>query len=89
MIPTYYLLLVEGVAVVARLSRIWVAVVLALTFVLGQASDIVWNQMVMPKSRLRQFDTHGDLKSDLLDYLDYHREKRENAPGNPRGAAKP
>ncbi len=77
LVPTYHLLLVEGVAAVGRLTRVWVAVVLALVFVFGQASDIFWNQLVLPKSRSRPFDTHGDLKNDLLDYLDYQRKTRE------------
>jgi len=85
LVPTYHLLLVEGVAAVARLSRVWVAVVLALVFIFGQASDIFWNQVVLPKSRSRPFDTHGDLKNDLLDYLDSQRKTRENARVDGRG----
>lgn len=89
LVPTYHLLLVEGVAAVGRLTRVWVAIVLALVFVLGQASDIAWNQMVLPKTRFRPFDTHGDLKNDLLDYLDYQREAREKSPVGERGPERP
>ena len=90
LVPTYHLLLVEGVAAVGRLTRVWVAVALALVFVLGQATDIAWNQVVLPKSRIRPFDTHGDLKNDLLDYLDYQRERREkNPPIDGRDVTKP
>lgn len=76
LVPTYHLLLVEGIAALGRLTRVWVTIILALVFIVGQASDIAWNQVVMPKSRTRPFDTHGDLKNDLLDYLDYQRKRR-------------
>jgi hypothetical protein len=79
--PTYHLLLAEGIAAVGRLTHVWATVLLALVFIGGQASDIAWNQIVMPKSRERPFDTHGDLKNDLLDYLDAQRRlKGRRAP---------
>ncbi|WP_165246479.1 hypothetical protein [Paludisphaera soli] len=74
--PTYHLLLAEGMAAAGRLTRPWITLVLALIFLGGQAGDIAWNQVVMPKSRWRPFDTHGDLKDDLLDELDYRRNPR-------------
>jgi len=74
--PTYHLLLAAGIAAVGRASRPWAAILLALVFIGGQAGDIAWNQVVMPKSRWRPFDTHGDLKDDLLDELDHRRNPR-------------
>jgi hypothetical protein len=68
--PTYHLLFCEGLAAVGRLTRPAATILLALVFIGGQASDIAWNQLVMPKNRGRPFDTHGDLKNDMLDYLD-------------------
>ncbi len=73
LVPTYHLLLVEGMAAVGRLTRPTATLVLALVFLGGQAGDIFWNQLVMPRSRSRPFDTHGDLKDDLLDELDFRR----------------
>jgi len=89
LVPTYHLLLVEGVAAIGRLTRVWVAVVLAIVFIFGQASDIFWNQVVLPKSRSRPFDTHGDLKNDLLDYLDYQRKAREKESRKGEAPAEP
>lgn len=80
LVPTYHLLLAEGMAAVGRASRWWATFLLAAVFLGGQAGDIVWNQVVMPKSRWRPFDTHGDLKNDLLDDLDYRRKLQISPP---------
>lgn len=77
LVPTYHLLLVEGMAAVGRRTRPTATLALALVFLGGQAGDILWNQVVMPKNRSRPFDTHGDLKDDLLDELDFRRRPRE------------
>jgi hypothetical protein len=73
LVPTYHLLLVEGIAAVGRSTRPWATLLLAVVFLGGQAGDIFWNQVVMPKTRSRPFDTHGDLKNDLMDELDHRR----------------
>jgi len=83
LVPTYHLLLCEGIAAVGRLTRPAATVVLALVFIGGQASDIAWNQFVMPKNRNRPFDTHGDLKNDMLDDLDFLR-RSVRPPGHGR-----
>ncbi|WP_337177053.1 hypothetical protein [Paludisphaera sp.] len=98
LVPTYHLLLVEGMAAVGRWARPWATLALALVFLGGQAGDIFWNQFVMPKNRSRPFDTHGDLKNDLLDELDYRRKIRPSggdliappppAPPAPEGPAR-
>ncbi|OJW24698.1 MAG: hypothetical protein BGO49_06575 [Planctomycetales bacterium 71-10] len=77
LVPTYHLLLVEGMAAVGRRTRPWATLALAVIFLGGQAGDIAWEQVVMPKNRSRPFDTHGDLKNDLLDELDYRRKLQE------------
>ena len=73
LVPTYHLLLVEGIAFVGRCTRVWAAIALASVFLLGQASDIVWDRAILQRGRLRPFDSHADLKNDLLDYLDTQR----------------
>lgn len=70
LVPTYHLLLCEGMAAVGRITRPWATTALALLFVGAQAGDVFWNQWVLPKNRSRPFDTHGDLKDDMLDELD-------------------
>lgn len=77
LVPTYHLLLAEGIAAVGRFTHLGATLFLAIVFIGGQASDIAWNQFVMSNSRNRPFDTHGDLKNDLLDYLDDHRRPKD------------
>ncbi len=89
LVPTYHLLLVEGMAAVGRRTRPWATLLLALIFLGGQAGDIFWNQVVMPKTRSRPFDTHGDLKDDLLDELDRMRKVRRNGTIVPPPAVAP
>jgi len=73
LVPSYHLLFAEGIAFVLRWTRPWVAIVLASAFLVGQGSDILWNQVILQKSRNRPFDTHADLKNDLLDLLERQR----------------
>ena len=71
LVPTYLLLLAEGVAAVGRPTGWLVTLVLAGFLLYGEAAEIVWHKAIQGRSR--PFDTHGDLKNDLLDYLEYHR----------------
>lgn len=73
--PTYLMLLAEGIAAVGRWTGWPVMLVLAGFFLYGQAVEIVWTRAVV--ARARPFDSHGDLKNDLLDYLEYQRTRRQ------------
>ena len=66
--PTYLLLLAEGIAAIGRHTGWLVTLALAGFFLYGQAAEIVWHKAIQP--RVRPFDSHGDLKNDLLDYLE-------------------
>ncbi len=71
LVPTFLLLLAEGVAAIGRRSGWLVTLALAGCFLYGEAAEVLWHKAIQPRSRT--FDTHGDLKNDLLDYLDGQR----------------
>jgi hypothetical protein len=82
LVPTYILLLAEGIAAAGRPFaqplRLTVTLLLAGFFLYGQAAEIFWHKAIQP--RARTFDSHGDLKNDLLDYLEYHRQGAQAVP---------
>jgi hypothetical protein len=71
LVPTYLLLLAEGVAAIGRTTGWPVTLVLACFLLYGEAAEITWYKAIQARSRT--FDSHGDLKNDLLDYLEYQR----------------
>ena len=93
LVPTYLLPLGEGVATVGAafgsgaVGR-WVTLALGAFILSGQAGEIAWHKAI--QGRARTFDSHGDLKNDLLDYLEATRARaaRESAssrlPGDPK-----
>ena len=83
LVPTYILLLAEGMAAIGRRTGWMVTLALAGFFLYGQAAEIVWHKAI--QQRARPFDSHGDLKNDLLDYLENQRRGRQP----PRNQARP
>jgi hypothetical protein len=73
LVPTYHLLLVEGIASIGRQTRRWAAIALASVFLVGQASEVFQSFVILQNNRSHPYDSHGDLKNDLLDYLDSQR----------------
>jgi hypothetical protein len=71
LVPTYLLLLAEGVAAVGRPTGWLVTLALAGFLLYGEAAEIAWYMAIQGRSR--PFDSHGDLKHDLLDYLEFQR----------------
>jgi hypothetical protein len=76
LVPTYLMLLAEGIAAIGRPTGWLVTLALAGFFLYGQAAELAWQTIV---HRHREFDSHGDLKNDLLDYLEY-----QQMPKRPR-----
>jgi len=74
LVPTFLLLPCEGAAAIGRRTGWLVMLALAALLIYGQASDVFWHKVV--QSRYRPFDSHGDLKNDLLDYLELQRKGR-------------
>jgi len=71
LVPTFLLLPSEGAAAIGRRTGWLVTFGLAAFLIYGEASDVFWHKMV--QGRYRPFDSHGDLKNDLLDYLELQR----------------
>jgi hypothetical protein len=80
LVPTFLLLLAEGVAACGGRSGGLVTLTLAGCFLYGEAAEVFWHKAV--QQRMRPFDTHGDLKNDLLDYLELQR----HPPQRPRNS---
>lgn len=83
LVPTYLLLLAEGIAAVGRPRWGVLTLALAAFFLVGQASEIIWQKAI--QHRARTFDSHGDLKNDLLDYLEYERTRKPRVRGVGKG----
>jgi len=80
LVPTFLLLLSEGVAAIGSRTGWLVTLTLAGCFLYGEAAEVFWHKAV--QLRMRPFDTHGDLKNDLLDYLELQRK----LPQRPRSS---
>src|SRR5262249_2173659 len=80
LVPSVHLLIGEGVAALDRRGgRLWTLARAAL--LLSQpAWDAVWHWTIQKRARVG-YDSHGDLRPDLLDYLD-----RLETPRTPRSA---
>ena len=71
LVPTFLFLPSEGIAAIGRRWGWLLTLALAGFFLYGEAAEIFWYKAIQKRSR--PFDTHGDLKNDLLDYLEYQR----------------
>ncbi len=71
LVPTFLLLPSEGVAAIGGRSGWLVTLTLAGCFLYGEAAEVLWHKAI--QQRVRPFDTHGDLKNDLLDDLELRR----------------
>ena len=74
LVPTFLLLPAEGVAAIGRRTGWLVTLTVAGCFLYGEAAEVLWHRAIQARSRT--FDTHGDLKNDLLDYLEAQRRPR-------------
>ncbi|MGE3818836.1 MAG: glycosyltransferase family 39 protein [Isosphaeraceae bacterium] len=66
--PAFLMPMAEGVAAIGRRGGWRWSLLLASLFVLGEAGDVVWHRAI--QRRARSFDSHGDLRPDLLDHLE-------------------
>ncbi|QEH32765.1 hypothetical protein OJF2_12460 [Aquisphaera giovannonii] len=81
LVPTFHMLLAEGIAAVGRRSQWILTVALAGFFLYGEAAEIAWHHII--QGRFRTYDSHGDLKNDLLDELEFRRHPRRPPPPPP------
>ncbi len=68
LVPAYLMLLAEGIAAAGRRTGWLVPLILGGCFLYGEGAEVLWHRAIQP--RIRAFDSHGDLKNDLLDYLE-------------------
>jgi hypothetical protein len=71
LVPSYLMLLSQGVAALGRRTSWLVTLALAGFLLYGETAEILWHKAILPRSRT--FDSRGDLKKDLLDYLNDQR----------------
>jgi hypothetical protein len=69
LVPSVHMLVGEGAAALTRRGGSWLTIALAAFLLLQPASDIVWHRLVQ-RHEHGAFDSHGDLRPDLLDYLE-------------------
>ena len=78
-VPTFLLLLAEGMAFIGG-PRGWpITLLLAGFFLYGGAGEVLWYKTI--QYRVRPVDSHADLKNDLLD--DLERRRAPEAPHSP------
>jgi hypothetical protein len=74
--PSLHLLVAEGAAAMTRPGRGWLTLALALFLLASPATDSVWHHLIQKRTHTG-YDTHGDLKHDLLDYLEWLEMRRQ------------
>lgn len=77
LVPSFLLPMCEGMTAIGGRFGRPCTLLLAGLFLYGQATELVWEKAIVP--RARTFDSHGDLKNDLLDYLEHERERAARA----------
>jgi hypothetical protein len=80
LVPSMHFLVGEGVVALSRRGGPWLTLALAAFLLFQPASDAFWNRFIERQQQHTTFDSHGDLRPDLLDYLDSNRPKRPLGP---------
>jgi hypothetical protein len=68
LVPSVHMLVAEGAAVVSRPGGWRMVVVVGALLLIQPAIDALWHQFIQPLNH-NEYDSHGDLRHDLLDYL--------------------
>jgi hypothetical protein len=74
LVPSIHLLVAEGAAVLARRGGSLLLVAVAGFLLYQPAVDVAWHHLIAKRDR-GGFDSHGDLRPDLLDYLELRARK--------------
>jgi hypothetical protein len=81
LVPSIHLLVGEGGAALSRRGGPWLTLALAALLLFQPASDACWLRFVERSSQQHSgYDSHGDLRPDLLDYLETNRPKHRPRP---------
>jgi hypothetical protein len=79
LVPSIHMLIGEGAVALTRRGGRWLTTAMAAFLLFQPASDIIWQQFI-PKQLHSGYDSHGDLRPDLLDYRDVQRAHRRPKP---------
>ncbi len=77
LVPSVHMLVSQGAAVLARPGGWWLAAALAPSSSTNRPATALWYQFIQPLSHA-SYDSHGDLRPDLLDVLE------RNGAGRPK-----
>ena len=77
--PSLHLLVGEGAAALTSHGSRWLTPAIAAFLLFQPVSDVVWEQFI-PKQKHSGYDSHGDLRPDLLDYRDAKEAHRRSHP---------
>jgi hypothetical protein len=80
LVPSIHLLVGEGGAVLSRRGGRWLTLALAAFLLFQPAYDLFQYRWIQRKWQHEAFDSHGDLRPDLLDYLESLNHKRRLGP---------
>jgi hypothetical protein len=69
LIPPIHMLVGEGAVALTRRGGRWLTPLMAALLLFQPASDVLW-QLFIPRPKHAGYDSHGDLRPDLLDYLE-------------------
>ncbi len=75
LVPSIHMLVGEGAAALTRRGGPWLTLAMGAFLLFQPVSDVAWNQYIQ-KTQHVGHDSHGDLRPDLLDYLEYRATRR-------------
>ena len=78
LVPSIHLLVGEGAATLSRRAGPWSTLALAGFLLFQPAYDLCQLRWIGGRGQHAGYDSHGDLRPDLLDYLEEHRPRRKH-----------
>jgi hypothetical protein len=82
LVPSVHLLVGEGAVSLTRRAGPWLTCALGAFLLFQPASDVLRHRLI-EKQIHGAFDSHGDLRADLLDYLDRQQEATSRVQSTP------
>ncbi len=80
LVPSIHMVVGEGVVALSHRGGPGLTLALAVFLLFQPALDASWLRFVERHAQHTGYDSHGDLRPDLLDYLDAHRPKPRTRP---------
>ncbi len=82
LVPSIHLLVGEGAATLTRRGRPWLTLALGAFLLLQPAGEAIWYRLMQAQQHVG-YDSHGDLRADLLDYLEDLERKARRSSSSP------